>query len=307
MTINANALKRAREKQGVSQEQLAQIAGVSKKTIARIESGKVKPNANTTRRLAEALKVEASVLAKEPNSEDFNSEVKDAGYQLLGSYVGADTIFAYQVVEYLYRIDQRDLLRMAPLFAALLAEASLKWRQDKLDALENARREMPWLFSELLSSPQMQDDSLANVVEVESMSIAGRDLFGNSFDAYEIGPEYGSNPFLDFILDFKDRLNTDVVEIFNDPNTAVPEYQFARSIIQEITDGDPLAEFALARGYAKVSSLGALLFKPECTRAEWLRSQIPPEVRAKVEAVLAEKARAAESGGAADQQEQDHA
>jgi len=312
MTINANALKRARDKSRVSQEALAQIAGVSKKTIARIESGKVKPNANTTKRLAEALKVDASILAKEPKPEDFKSDLADPGYQLLGSYVGAGTVLAYQVVEHLYKIDQRTQLRMAPLFTALLAEASLKWRRDKLDALENARREMTWLSNAHLS----ENDSLAKVVEVESTSISARDLFGVFFDFYQIGLLPGDNPFFDFLLDFKNNFNVELVEIFNDPEAELPEYQFTDSIIHELTDGDPLAEFALARGYAKISDYPAVLIddlpaalsdKPPSAKAEWLRSKIPPDVRARVEAVLAEKARAAAASGAANQQEQDHA
>jgi len=107
-----------------------------------------------------------------------------------------------------------------------------------------------------------------------------------------------------------------LVEIFNDPEAELPEYQFTDSIIHELTDGDPLAEFALARGYAKISDYPAVLIddlpaalsdKPPSAKAEWLRSKIPPDVRARVEAVLAEKARAAAASGAANQQEQDHA
>jgi len=55
-------LKRLREQQALSLTDLAQITGLSRVTINRIENGKQKPMPRTTRKLAEALGVKVDEL-----------------------------------------------------------------------------------------------------------------------------------------------------------------------------------------------------------------------------------------------------
>lgn len=51
-----------RKARGMTQEQLAQISGVHRVTIARIECGEISPNLRTLERLAAALKVSVTEL-----------------------------------------------------------------------------------------------------------------------------------------------------------------------------------------------------------------------------------------------------
>lgn len=60
--MNGN-LKKLREQRVLSLSDLAQISGVNRITINRIENGKQKPMPRTIRRLAEALEVEVEELA----------------------------------------------------------------------------------------------------------------------------------------------------------------------------------------------------------------------------------------------------
>ena len=50
-------LAQARRKRGLSQDRLAELSGVSRVTISRIESGKESPRVQTVYRLARVLKV----------------------------------------------------------------------------------------------------------------------------------------------------------------------------------------------------------------------------------------------------------
>ena len=52
-------LARLRKVKGVSQDRLSKLSGVSRVTIARIETGKSSPNLKTLELLANALKVPA--------------------------------------------------------------------------------------------------------------------------------------------------------------------------------------------------------------------------------------------------------
>jgi transcriptional regulator with XRE-family HTH domain len=56
-------LKRLREQRALSLTDLAQISGVNRITIHRIENGKQKPMPRTIRKLAEALQVEVEELS----------------------------------------------------------------------------------------------------------------------------------------------------------------------------------------------------------------------------------------------------
>jgi transcriptional regulator with XRE-family HTH domain len=63
IAILRERVRRCRESQGLSQAQLARVAGVPQVTISRIESGAVEnPEVETLRNLASALKVTADYL-----------------------------------------------------------------------------------------------------------------------------------------------------------------------------------------------------------------------------------------------------
>lgn len=57
-------IQQLRKEQGLSQEALADLAGLSIRTVQRLEAGVSKPRAFTIRALAEALQVEVNVLTE---------------------------------------------------------------------------------------------------------------------------------------------------------------------------------------------------------------------------------------------------
>jgi transcriptional regulator with XRE-family HTH domain len=59
----AEALRRLRLERYLSQTELAEKAGISRATVARIEAGEIVPYLRTVRKLAEALNVEPTALA----------------------------------------------------------------------------------------------------------------------------------------------------------------------------------------------------------------------------------------------------
>lgn len=63
-------LKRAREAVPMTQEELATASGVSRITIARLETGRSEARPATTRRLAAALKVKPAALMADGEGRD---------------------------------------------------------------------------------------------------------------------------------------------------------------------------------------------------------------------------------------------
>jgi transcriptional regulator with XRE-family HTH domain len=63
-------LRTLRERKPMTQEELAEAAGINRVTLANIESGRADPRPTTIRKLAAALGVEPAVLmGPEPESE----------------------------------------------------------------------------------------------------------------------------------------------------------------------------------------------------------------------------------------------
>ena len=57
-----DSLRRLRERRALRQEDLAELAGVGKNTVNRIEKDRTEPHMTTVRKLAEALGVEPHEL-----------------------------------------------------------------------------------------------------------------------------------------------------------------------------------------------------------------------------------------------------
>jgi transcriptional regulator with XRE-family HTH domain len=58
-------LRRLRERRALRQEDLAELAGVGKNTVNRIEKNRTEPHMTTIRKLAEALEVDPAELVED--------------------------------------------------------------------------------------------------------------------------------------------------------------------------------------------------------------------------------------------------
>src|SRR5829696_7483596 len=62
--VDGEQVRSLREEKGMSQRQLAEASGVSKKTLANVEVGKVHPLPSTARKIAAALEVDPRGLPR---------------------------------------------------------------------------------------------------------------------------------------------------------------------------------------------------------------------------------------------------
>ncbi|MGV6816507.1 MAG: helix-turn-helix domain-containing protein [Thiotrichales bacterium] len=293
MTINAKTLRQYREIKGFSQSGLAENSGVSKKTISRIELGEIdRPNKATKDKLAKALGVEVADLAKSSDERDeVERELRKAGYRKLNVFVDSETTRAYAMVQHRYGVSEQTLIDMAPLFVALLAEGSLRWRKEKADALKNAVDEV---YSAARDAPHLAYANSVKYAEEglydEYRSIENTDVFGRelSEEADNFGFEPSeNNPFADYLRWLCKDIEVTAVEI--DPERPVrwkeddgmPEFRIAQEKFNEIASSDVWAEFAIDRGYARLSDIPAEFMdeKKQKERVEWIASKIPDEAR----------------------------
>jgi len=64
LVMDSEQVRNLRREKGMSQRQLAEASGVSKKTLTNVETGKVHSLPSTARKIAAALEVDPRRLAK---------------------------------------------------------------------------------------------------------------------------------------------------------------------------------------------------------------------------------------------------
>lgn len=275
--IHPKALRSFRDRKHWTQEQLTEATKgknkVSLPTIKRIEStkdGTYPANDRVAESLAKALGVTVDDLSKPPTDEaEQEALLQKHGYRQLRTTVDAETNLAFEMVSLIYNIPTRSQIIMAPLFAALLAEASLAWRRDRVAEIDDATSRLKRLCSGHLSfvEPAYRMEEGASQ---ERESIEDRDLFGKyvSDDAFDGGYDPSrDNPFANFLDHFAKPFEAGTIEIRRGSGWKTPEgmpkYRIGADLISELTGGDPDTGNALRRGDVRLKDVFDDLLGPD--------------------------------------------
>lgn len=305
MPINPDTLKKLRG--DLSQEDLAEKAGVSRKTISRIENGEADPEKIrmvTLERLAKALSTTPEELAADPNKDSVNeAAMRRWGYRKVNTYLHGDTALSLALVEQRYGISAKRQLDMAPLFTALLAEMSLRDRRQKLEDLSNAFEEYSANLPAHLSHGESARSDFDKAHYDEKESISSRDLFGRHIQksaeehGYAVSPfdPEVSNPFVNFLKEMAKTLELNIMDSQGDePDIladGLPEAACAfHEQVQEICGDNYWARLALQHGHARIRDIPTELSGRENTseRAAWIEAKYPPTLRREKEQEIAE-------------------
>ncbi len=302
MIINSNTLKHLRKRQSMSQADLAMATQVSISTVKRIESSKsdYESNPRVAKKLADILGVKPEDLSKEVKdlTQD-EEELRNLGYRTLKTMIDRETALSYQAVAHMYGISIRSQIVMAPLFAALLAEGSLTWRQKKLDEIDEATDKLIEQAAGHLSFTSAAD-RIESAAAEEQTSIDNRDVFGSEVadDTFDLGFDPSTNnPLADYLRELASDIGSDNIEVDPDEigywrtHEGMPEYSIGTALIEQISGCDKLAEFSLKRGYAQIHNIPENLTSDDMLKAriEWLAEKIPPAVRKEREAIYKEE------------------
>ena len=284
MKIIPETLRKYREMKNLTQESLARLSKVTKKTISRLELGEVSnPRLNTVNNLAKTLSVDPESLSK-PYSRENKEDMR--GYVKLKTSIPIDNMISVKMVHERYGVSTDTLVRIAPLLFTVIAEQSLEWRKktlsealEKLTALDKIRRKgshMAFIAESF---------SFIEGVRAEKKSIESHDIFGLNICDDDFADSHDSgitNPFVNYILEQCEQLEKDIFS-FDDycDNDHMPDYEILPKERYRLMQCNYWAEFAVASGYADLSKMPTKLLKQGCEaeRIEWLVSKIPEKVR----------------------------
>lgn len=296
--LDPETLRAYRHRANLSQEGLAQISRVSKKTIARIETGKSSANTTTVRRLAEALNVTPGQLAENPRDVEKDAQLmRYFGFSTRKITIGDYTNLALQMVERHYGISEEVQILMAPLFAALLAEGSLAWRKQKVDKVDNAVATLADVAKGHLSFAG-EASQVESGLEQERQSIANRDIFGTDTTGHAAGTGHEErNPFSDYLKHLVNQSGSNVIGFDSedhwqtfDLTQSLPGYSILAGELDRLTCGDMLAEIALGRRHVRIRDIPEHLLDDGATseRIAWLVEKVPQAEKDEHEKWLAE-------------------
>ena len=256
MKIDPKSLRRLRDKQGLTRPQLAERSGINKRTIQRLENEPQqcqKSRKDTLERLAKALGVkegEEGVLTGELPLPEFG-KVPDSDSERvqIGAQIAPKVRLAYDLIKRRYGVTATEIINMAPLFFALLAEGSLAWRREKLEELKEGIDRLNqidgfWRENYFPFAVTVDDNDIK--AEEDSIDKANdkANLFGEHLlgcVTYDLDPST-DNPFASYLRKLKAELDiTGVVDVdsgdlrFGSP-LKFPGYDLCRDELDRIAN-----------------------------------------------------------------------
>ena len=196
------------------------------------------------------------------------------------------TWLRYELIERRFGVRFREVIEMAPLMFALLAEQSLAWRREQLGKLEDALD----AASKLADADRLRFvwriDETRDELSLEGDAIFGRKLFRDPMedveDFYYIEPREAVNPFADYLRHLAAKIEDERVSVGDDALIPkVPRYSVYEDDLRHIAGGSQLAQRALEFGEVTIADIPDELLAEDAPeeRAAWIESRVSEDFR----------------------------
>jgi len=294
--LHSNRLYDLRKAKKLSRAGLARLSKVSVRTIQRLEnpaSGINNPHGNTLDRLAKALQVEPGVLTGDlPLPGSGNAPAFEPRRVQVSAEIAPKARLAYDLVKRRYGVSATEIINMAPLFFALLAEGSLARRRkmleeagEAIERLDQMRDEVGhWVFggatTVALNADMLEGESIAKA------DIFGEHLLSDAHDTFTHEPfdPSAGNPFACYLgrtaADLGNRAVIDVQDgalRYGTPWGRFPDYHLCKADLDGVTNSSADARRALETGHVRLSEIPEEVMGEDAgeKRAAWLEERLP--------------------------------
>ena len=305
MKINPDRLHSLRQQKGLSRPQLEKKSGITERTIQRLENESQrcqKSQEHTVNSLAKALGVEPGVLTGELPLPKLDKVPTSAAKQVqISAQITSKARLEYDLIKHRYGVSATELINMAPLFFALLAEGSLAWRRERLKEPKEAIARLRQINEGWSLFCSFEG------VSAEENSISKVDLFGDHLfselsdiddellDTYGfMYPSIYDNPFVNYLWKLEAELAIPgVVDIDDSEMLKFPTYDICRDEFDGIANGSNYAKMALKTGHVRISEIPKELMAEDAgeERAKWLEKRMPDvikDINEEMESILRE-------------------
>lgn len=291
-TVAPDVLRQLREAKRLTRARLADKSNISDRQLRRLEDGKAPlPSIrdNTLMKLARALEVEPGMLTGEIPPPKFTQRPARVERSPIRAMIEPKARLAYTLLKQRYGVNATDIINMAPLFFTLLAEGSLAWRREQLDAAEDAMEAAVAIgdghghLAFMKAAYHVQNGLIG-----EGDSIKAHDLFGEKVSDDAHYWDYDSsteNPFAAYLRKLAHGLGkADVVSVTHEPlgvglSPEYPDYDVCGAELDKIANHSVEARRVLEVGHARLDEIPSDLRGDDAgeQRAAWLESKAPPK------------------------------
>lgn len=291
--INPITLRSARQRKGLSLDEVSDRSSIDKQTISRTELGKLKGNRNNViEKLSKALGITEDELCASSNSGA--PEVKEEELdELLSSSqlnlrVSDRARNALSLSAARYKVSLSQIVEIAPLLFCWAAEKSLEQRQKVIDAIKQKNIDLASVEqSHLHPTGFMFHNRSEAIFDAEQKSVNANDIFaklvdGNSYESYlpDDYDEARNNPFATYLRKLAENHNDATVlegcEIFEewDPDGS-PNYNVCQSTTLDYVGNDKEAAELILDGSVPLHKIPKELREKNKSeeRARWIRDE----------------------------------
>ena len=270
MKVDSDRLRTLRQRKKLSRPDLERVSGITVRTIQRLENEPDKcrkTREDTVNELAKALDVEPGVLTGElPLPEAHEAPDSEPDPVRIGAQIAPKVRLAYDLIKRRYGVNATDVITMAPLFFALLAEGSLTWRREALQETLAAISRLEDLGRHFVQAVVVAEMA----TNPEGDSIDKADIFGEHLLSDEAIEDTGGhepfnsledNPFAGYLrrlasdLDVPGIVNVDNGVLDPGSDFRYPYYGICDDELDTITDGSPIGRAGLEMGLLRLSDV----------------------------------------------------
>jgi len=278
MKIDHERLKKTRADRGLTAKKLADKLEITPKTIQRWENPKKDslpltiPKGRASK-LAKALDVETGVLTGDLPMPDLKPLRPEAKRLRIGADVSSRTHNAYIIAKKRYGYSQTEIIEMAPLLLAIIAEGSLDFRRKNLEQVNTNPNSLGLI----------ETDEDNECFEQEEDSIKKNDLFGELVTPEGSKVSYyppTGNPFTSYMYSIVNALtNKEAVHLDEEYEASfvkgIPDYTTFLDDARKLAGGDELLAQEIAMGIIKLKKMPDNLWPEDAIdrRVDWLRKE----------------------------------
>ena len=206
----------------------------------------------------------------------------------IGAQVAPKVRLAYDLIKRRYGVSATEIINMAPLFFALLAEGSFAWRREKLKEAYEAIDRLEQIDGFWRGGLSGAESHMNEGIAAEEDSIDKADLFGEHLfsdtsilmdDFFDLSTD---NPFASYLrklqveLDIPGVVHVDSDRLMFGSPLKFPDYNICRDELDGIANGSHFAKIALEAGDVRLSEIPEELMAEDAgeERAEWLEGKL---------------------------------
>lgn len=289
--INPITLRSAREKKGLSLDELSDRSSIDRQTISRTELGKIKNNRdNVVEKLSKALGISEDELCASSVSDTPEVKAEELDELLSSSQlnlrVSDRARNALSLSAARYKVSLSQIVEIAPLLFCWAAEKSLEQRQKVIDDIKQKNIDLEGVEQSHLHPTGFRFHNRSEAIfDAEQKSVNLNDIFGKLIDGdgYEsyLPDDYDeakNNPFAAYLRKLAENLKDATVlegcEIFEewDPDGS-PNYNVCQSTALSYVANDKEAAKRILEGYVPLHKIPKELREKNKTeeRAKWIR------------------------------------